>query len=301
MSPARSAASSSAASAAAGTQALHRAVALLRLITAHNRTGSRLVDLYRRSGLERPTAHRILQGMIAEQLIRQDSQTKRYYLGPLLYEMGLAAAPKLALRDICHPYLQAVAEHTGDTVFMTVRSGFDGVCVARADGCFPIKAHVLDVGRHRPLNVGAGGLALLSALPDEDVARICRINVERTQRKNPRYSEATLRADLAAARRRGYAVNKVMDMPPVLSVGMVVRYPDGTPAAGISVSTLASRLGKDRIDMVVSCLRDAVASIEGELAQLAQRDWSEPIDHGVPRLAEPDANHPHDAEAAEAG
>lgn len=289
-SPTTSTKSSSASSATAGTQALHRAVALLRLITAHNRTGSRLVDLYRRCGLERPTAHRILQGMIAEQLIRQDSQTKRYYLGPLLYEMGLAAAPKLALRDICHPYLQAVAEHTGDTVFMTVRSGFDGVCVARADGCFPIKAHVLDVGRHRPLNVGAGGVALLSAMPDEDVARICRINVERTQRRNPRYSESTLRADLAAARRRGYAVNKVMDIPPVLSVGVAVRYPDGTPAAGISVSTLASRLGKDRIDMVVSCLRDAVAAIESELAKLSQREWSETIDEDIDLHEEEEAD-----------
>jgi DNA-binding IclR family transcriptional regulator len=262
---------SQAASAAAGTQTLHRAVSLLRLITAHNRTGSRLVDLYRRTGLERPTAHRILQGMIAEQLIRQDSQSKRYYLGSLMYEMGLAAAPRLALRDICHPYLEAVAEHTGDTVFMTVRSGFDGVCVARADGSFPIKMFVHDVGRHRPLNVGAGGLALLSALPDEDVQRICRINVERTQRKNPRFTEAQLRASIGATRRRGYATNKVMDEPPVHSVGLVVRYPDGTPAAGISVSTLASRLGKDRLEMVVRCLGDAVESIEAELRKQADR------------------------------
>jgi DNA-binding IclR family transcriptional regulator len=263
-----------AASAASGTQTLHRAVALLRLITANNRTGSRLVDLYRRTGLERPTAHRILQGMIAEQLVRQDSQTKRYYLGGLLYEMGLAAAPRLALRDVCRPYLEAVAEYTGDTVFMTVRSGFDGVCMARADGAFPIKMFVLDVGRHRPLNVGASGLALLSALPDDEVQRICRINVERTQRKNPRFTEAALRASIAATRRRGYATTKVMDEPPVHSVGLVVRYPDGGPAAGISVSTLASRLGKDRLEMVVRCLGDAVESIEDELRTLMARGTS---------------------------
>jgi len=261
-----------AACAATGTQTLHRAVALLRLITAHNRTGSRLVDLYRRTGLERPTAHRILQGMIAESLIRQDRRSKRYYLGALVYEMGLAAAPKLALRDVCHPYLEAIAEHTGDTVFMTVRSGFDGVCVARADGAFPIKMFVHDVGRHRPLNVGAGGLALLSALPDADVERICRINVERTRRKNPRFSEDALRASIAATRRRGYATNKVMDDPPVHSVGLVVRYPDGSPAAGISVSTLASRLGKDRLEMVVRCLGDAVRAIEADVAALVQRE-----------------------------
>ncbi|WP_020202281.1 MULTISPECIES: IclR family transcriptional regulator [Cupriavidus] len=258
------------ASAAAGTQTLHRAVALLRLITANNRGGIRLVDLYRRVGIERPTAHRILQGMIAEQLIRQDETTKRYYLGPLLYEMGLAAAPKLSLRDICKPYLQSIADQTGDTVFMTVRSGFDNVCVARADGNFPIKLFILDVGRHRPLNIGATGLALLSALPDEEVDRICKVNVARTQRKNPRYSLAALQASIAETRRRGYATNKVFDSPAVMSVGMVIRYPDGTPAAAISVSTLATRLGKERTETVVNCLGDAIRSIEDELANLTK-------------------------------
>ena len=196
---------------AAGTQSLQRAIALLRIIAVNNRSGSRLVELYRRTGLERPTAHRLLQGMVAEKLIRQDLQSKRYYLGALAYELGLAAAPKLAVRDICLPYVEAVAEHTGDTVFLTVRSGFDGICVARADGAFPIKMFVHDVGRHRPLNVGASGLALLSALPDDEIDRICRINVERTRRKSPRFTEAALRASIESTRRRGYATNKVMD------------------------------------------------------------------------------------------
>jgi DNA-binding IclR family transcriptional regulator len=259
-------------SAAAGTQSLHRAVLLLRLITAHNREGMRLVDLYRRTGMERPTVHRILQGLIAEQLIRQDERTKRYYLGPLVYEMGLAATPKLALRDICKPHLQAIAQDTGDTVFMTVRSSFDAVCVARADGAFPITVLVLDVGRHRPLNVGAGGLALLAALPDEEVQRICKINAERTLRKNARFSESALRASILAARRQGYSVNKVMETPAVLSVGMVVRFPDQRAAAAICVCTLAQRLGKTRMDMVVQRLRVAVLHIEAELAIAIERD-----------------------------
>ncbi|MDM9561702.1 MULTISPECIES: IclR family transcriptional regulator [Bordetella] len=271
-----------AAKAAPGTQSLQRAIALLRIIAVNNRSGSRLVELYRRTGLERPTVHRLLQGMVAEKLVRQDSASKRYYLGSLAYELGLAAAPKVALRDICLPYLDAIAEHTGDTVFLTVRSGFDGICVARADGSFPIKMFVHDVGRHRPLNVGASGLALMSALPDEEIDRICRINVERTRRKNPRFTEAALRASIESTRRRGYATNKVMDEPPVHSVGMVIRSPDGTPAAGVSVSTLASRLAQNRLEMVVRCLSDAVASIEAELRNQVDRDR---VPYAMPTLA----------------
>lgn len=257
---------------ALGTQSLQRAISLLKIIAVNNREGIRLSDLHRRAELERPTVHRMLQGMVAERLVRQDARSKRYFLGSFSYELGLAAAPKVALRDICLPYLEAVADFTGDTVFMTIRSGFDGVCVARADGSFPIKMFVHDVGRHRPLNVGASGLAILSALPDEEVERICRINVERTRRKNPRFTEAFLRSSIESTRRRGYATNKVMDEPPVHSVGMAIFAPDATPVAGISVSTLASRLGQDRLQTVVQRLHDTVKSIESELKNQVDRD-----------------------------
>jgi DNA-binding IclR family transcriptional regulator len=264
----RSARPQDASGTASGTQSLQRAFALLRIITKHNGTGIRLVDLTRRCGLERPTVHRILQGLLAEQAVRQD-RSKHYFLGPLIYEMGLAATPKEALRDIAYPYMKSLAEHTGDTVFMTVRSGFDGVCVARAEGSFPIKVHMIDVGLHRPLNVGAAGLALLSAMPDEEIARLARINVERTRKRDPQFSETALRANVAATRRRGYALNKAFDLPRVLSVGVAVRYPDGTPAAGLSISALASRMSKARQEMTARCLNDAVQSIESELAKQA--------------------------------
>ncbi|WP_198958900.1 IclR family transcriptional regulator [Candidimonas nitroreducens] len=252
---------------AAGTQTLQRAFALLRIITKHNSQGIRLVDLYARAGLERPTAHRILQGLLAEQAVRQDKQTKRYFLGPFIYELGLAAAPKLALRDIVYPYMKSLAEHTGDTVFMTVRSGFDGVCVARAEGSYPIQVHLIDVGLHRPLNAGASGMALLSAMSDDEIARLARINVERTRKRNPGFTEAMLRANVNATRRRGYALNKAFELPLVLSVGVALRYPDGVPAAGLSISAMASRMSKARQEMAVRCLEDAVLSIQAELAK----------------------------------
>ncbi len=249
-----------------GTQTIHRAVQLLKLVTANQRTGFRLVDLYRRTGLERATVHRLLQGIVAEGLMRQDPQTKRYFLGSLIYEMGLAAAPKLALRDICNNYLPLIAEKSGGTVFLTVRSGFDGVCVARVDGNLPLKAFVLDVGRHRPLNVGAGGIAIMSALADDEIDRICRVNLERTLKNNPLYREASLRTAIAQARKLGYSTNKVMKSPSISSAGVLIRYSDGSPAGALSVSTLSSLMSRERMPGIVAILQDSVSLIERELS-----------------------------------
>lgn len=245
-----------------GTQVIQRVALLLRLLTANHRKGMRLVDLAAASAIERPTVHRLLQGLIAERLVAQEHGSKLYRLGPAMYEMGLAAAPGTPLRDLCHPHLVAIAEETGDTAFLTVPSGFDGVCVDRTEGAYPIKVFVLDVGRRRPLQVGASGLALLSAMHDDEVARIHEANRARLAEHYPNHSEADFRLRLTQARRNGYAVKDVLEVSGVRSVAVPVRDPHGRPVAAISVATLAQRLKPERAAEVAGTIRRAVAQIE---------------------------------------
>jgi DNA-binding IclR family transcriptional regulator len=52
-----------------GSQAIARAVELLKLVAAHQADGARYADIVRQSGLEPPTVHRILQRLTAEGLL----------------------------------------------------------------------------------------------------------------------------------------------------------------------------------------------------------------------------------------
>src|ERR671916_3405451 len=98
-----------------GTQSIERALTLMREIAAHNRSGPRLLDLASRTGLQRPTVHRMLKCLTLENMVQQDPETHRYYLGPMVFELGLTAAPRFNLREICHPSMMRIAEATGDT------------------------------------------------------------------------------------------------------------------------------------------------------------------------------------------
>jgi DNA-binding IclR family transcriptional regulator len=245
-----------------GTQVVQRVALLLRLLTANHRQGMRLVDLAEASAIERPTVHRLLQGLIAERLVSQERGSKLYRLGPAMYEMGLAAAPGTQLRDLCHPHLVAIAQETGDTVFLTVPSGFDGVCVDRTEGAYPIKVFVLDVGRRRPLQIGASGLAILSAMADDEVERINVANKARLAEHYPNHSDAEFRQRLAQARRQGYALKDVLEVSGVRAVAVPVRDTQGRPVAAISVSTLAQRLKPERAAEVADAIRRAVTQIE---------------------------------------
>ncbi|OZI38170.1 hypothetical protein CAL29_07490 [Bordetella genomosp. 10] len=250
---------------APGTQLIRRVAQLLRLLTANNRTGLRLVDISRASGIERSTVHRILQALISERLVSQQQDSKRYFLGLGAYEMGVAVAPPVKLRDICQPYMNALSEQTGDTVFLTVRSGFDGVCVDRKEGTHPVRVFVLEPGRRRPLGVGAGNIAILAALSPEEYTRIRNANRPRLRERYPDYSEQELTQRIYSSQALGYTVADVIEAPGVRSVGMCIRNAVREPIAAISVSTIESRLDVMRVGEVVTFLQYAVKSIEAEL------------------------------------
>jgi DNA-binding IclR family transcriptional regulator len=165
-------------STAADTGSLRRGVRLLRLLATAGARGSSLTDLASETGMPHPSVHRVLKQLQAERLVEHNPDTRRYRLGPLTFELGLASSTLFDIRDLCEPAMRRLAECTADTVYLVCRSGFDAVCIHRLEGAFPIRTLVLEVGSRRPLGVGAGGLAVLAAI-GAPVAHLRRVGCGR--------------------------------------------------------------------------------------------------------------------------
>jgi DNA-binding IclR family transcriptional regulator len=235
-----------------GTQSICRAVAILREISSAEATGMRAVDIANVMNLERPTAHRIMRGLLSQGMVTQDPRTKLYQLGPVIYELGLAAAPHYSLREICQPSLQSIANRSGDSVFLVVRSGMDGVCIDRVEGNFPIKARTLDIGGRRPLGVGAGSLAILLELSDDEIEQAIAINA---QRLPPRLTEDRLRRAIKSSRELGYALNAEDVLTDITAIGVPIRQPNGACHVAMSLAGITSRLSGPRREEMAQMLR----------------------------------------------
>ncbi len=251
-----------------GTQSIYRAIVLLRAIASRGRAGSRLLDLAKQAKLTAPTAHRILRCLVAENIVAQDPETHRYLLGHLVFELGLAAAPQFNLRQIVEPSLRRVAEKTGDTAFLIARSGFDTVCLDRKEGAFPIRALTLDVGTRRPLGVGAGGMALLLSLPDDEIERIVSANATRLKDYG-KLNVPIVTQMIARSKQLGYALNDRQETPGVISVGLPVMNRYGPPYAAISVGAISSRMSGERQKDIAGILRTELRLLEKRLADAA--------------------------------
>ncbi len=251
--------------AGAGTQSLQRSIDLLKSMAyLDTGRGVRIVDLCEHLGLERPTVHRILACLERNEMIGRVADSRRYQLGQAVTHLGLAAARQYDLPEVCAPSLSRLAELTGDTVFLTVRSGADCVTVARYEGDYPVKALTLNVGERRPLVVGAGAMALLASMPQHDVEELLTQNLDNL----PRYTDLTRQSLLTLvteAREAGYVINRAHVNPEVTAVGMAICNRDGVALGAISVAAISQRMTDDRISATVALMRKEIAIIQARL------------------------------------
>ncbi|MEQ5842074.1 IclR family transcriptional regulator [Paraburkholderia acidicola] len=237
-----------------GTGMLARAFAVLRALAGMQQDGARVTRLAKTVGLTQGTVHRILQTLIVEGMVEQDEQSKLYRLSVDFFALAAQAGNPNGLRTLCRPALLRLCASLGDTIFLLAKNGFDAVCVDLCEGPFPIRSFTGDIGGRVALGVGQGSLAILAFLPEAEREEIIRFNVPRIRGYGV-LDEVYLRTEIERVRQLGYAGRSSGVLDGMAGVAVPVLDRNGIAVAALSVGTLASRLGDDRLPMVVELLR----------------------------------------------
>lgn len=243
-----------------------RIAALLRIVAAHNTEGLKLNEIARLSGLELSTAHRIISALHGVGFLARAESGRRYHLGPLLFELFTTALPHFNPTEICTPAMVALAERVGDTVYLSVRSGLYSICTDRREGSYPIRTCTLNVGQHRPLGVGAGSLALLSALPEAEAALV----IDQCAKLYPEYglTPTDVAEAMARVRADGHVYNAAVTSSDVLAVGLPITGRTGYPFAALSITATASRMTPERAVEIVTIMSEEIAAIQNSIREM---------------------------------
>ena len=230
--------------------------------------GARPVDLITESGLPKPTVRRVLKALVRAGLLDQDVESRRYYIGPETYVLGLLAGARFGTHAMSVDSLARLSRTTGDTAFFSVPRDTYSVCLHREEGSFPIRTYVLQAGDRHPLGVGAGSLAMLSALTDDEVDRILGANAAILATKQyESYSPEILRDLVAKTRGEGYAFNPGMQVAGSWGLGVAVQGPDGRPAGALSIAAIERRFDDGRLQELVPLLQQEAVRLERLLLQ----------------------------------
>ncbi len=253
-----------------GTQSLERALCILKEVGSANATGSTMPALVEKVGLNRTTVYRLLKCLEDQGAIRLDSRSKKIFLGPLALALGAAAQQKLDLKQIFAPAATRLAEITGDTCFVMLRSGADAVCIDRRLGSYPVKTLTVEVGTKRPLGIGAGSLAILAAMQEPEINNVIRANAKALQAYGQ--SAASLVNSVRATQRQGYVSAPVHGIERVIAVGLPIRDRANNPIAALSIAAIAERMSAKRRPEILGHLQAETGRLHEMLCETSLLD-----------------------------
>ncbi|MEI4484813.1 IclR family transcriptional regulator [Frigidibacter sp. MR17.14] len=252
--------------AASGAQAVERALSLLSLVGRGGARGAGLSELVAAAGLPKATTRRLLLALIGAGLVEQDEISRRYHLGQEAFVLGTLASRRHGVLEQAADGLRRLSAATQDTSFISVRHGDYVMCLHREEGSHPVRTHALQTGDQHPLGVGAGSMAMLSALPEDEreavIARLAPLYA-----RYPGYSAEIVREDARIAADRGWALNPGRVVASSWGVGVAVTYPDGRLAAALSVAAIDSRMTPDRQPEIAALLTAEAESLRKRLGR----------------------------------
>ena len=228
----------------------------------------RLTDIVAASGINKATTLRLLETLIGEGFVQRDPASKRYLLGDAALVLGIAMQGRDHIRDRARPALVRLAALSGDTLLLSTRHGLESVCIDREFGTFPIRANYLELGSRRPLGAGAGSLALLAWLPDDEIRAVLDLLAPVFKERYPRITRPALEAEIGLARQRGYAMILDVVVEQMGGIAVPIRSGDGKPVAAISLAALSQRI-TDRLPLLVPALTKAGAELSAPYATRA--------------------------------
>ncbi|MCB2073675.1 MAG: helix-turn-helix domain-containing protein [Novosphingobium sp.] len=223
-----------------GAQAIRRAMDVVRAVAQFQRTGATLSKIASVTGLSTSTAHRILRSLSEERMLRHDETLRRYFLGMLAFELGLATQTESQVQQHWRETIEQVARETRLTSYLMARSDCEAVCLICVQGSTTIRAMPLDVGQRLPLGIGAGSAAILATLEDAEIKEIMASNTARLKQFPGEGRQAdAIRERIGATRAAGYAVSTGSVAGGLVGVGVPVLPRSGLLQLAVSVSAVA--------------------------------------------------------------
>src|SRR5687768_14237070 len=219
----------------ANASAATHAIELLKLLASHAApmpAGAIARDL----ALPRSTVYHLLAVLREQGFVAHLPAERRFGLGVAAFELGSAYARQEPLQWIARPVLAALVDATTHNGHFAILHGRDVLYLVeeRAPGRPSL---VTDVGVRLPAHLTASGLAMLAALPPQQVRALfpSRAAFVRRGGEGPT-SPAELRRLLRDVRRDGHAEEDGAITPGFASVASAVLDHTGHPIAAVALT-----------------------------------------------------------------
>ena len=202
-----------------------------------------LAELSRRTGIPKPTAHRLLGELAGWDAVARGPDGWR--LGMRLFELGQLAPAQRGLVEAATPFLTDLFEATRETVHLAVPDGVEVVYLHKMTGSHGPEVPSR-VGGRMPMYCTGVGKAVLAFSPRPVLEQVLAGGLHR---RTPRtvVAPGLLDRDLARIRERGTAEEHEESAVGIACVAAPVLDRHGLAVAAVSITGWANRLDTARV------------------------------------------------------
>ncbi len=228
-----------------GVQSLTRGLTLLEQL-AEAEGGISLTEISQRATLAPSTAHRLLNTLADMGFVFQAPDSGLWYIGLKTYRVGCAFISNRDFVGESHAYLRKLMEQSGETANLSIIDGTH-VCFIAQVQCHEVMRMLVRLGSRLPAHASGSGKAILSALPEDELAiffresKLQKLTVKTTTDVNQ------LRLQFAAIRARGYSYDDEENALGLRCVAAPIYDEYSEPLGAISLAGPIARLTDERI------------------------------------------------------
>lgn len=236
-----------------------RLFALLELIASKDHFVS-LQGLVEETGLPKPTLHRMLQQLEAAGLLFRQSDGRQYGTGTRLRRLAENLLLNSTQHGARHAVLRHLVQEVGESCNITALSGDEVVYLDRVETPEPLRFY-LRPGSRVPVHCSASGKMIISQLSRSQRSKLLDHAPLKKYTDRTITSLEALEAEVAHARRDGFAMDDEEFLPGLICVAVLVPTTVGRSNMCVAAQAPVMRLSADKALQLLPALQRAAAAI----------------------------------------
>lgn len=227
-------------------QSVERALTLLEAL-GECADGYRLTELALETGLSPSTVHRLLVTLEKRRFVQFDQSNGRWHVGKQAFSVGASFVRQRNFAASAVPFLRNLRDQTRETANLGIVDDDMMVVLMQSESREIVRA-ITRVGGRVPLVRSGMGKAILATYRQGDIAALLGPRGEASLAGEAWRPDGELSQDLERTRACGYAIDDEDYVEGLRCVAAVVYNDQAEALCAISVSGLAGRLCRTRLD-----------------------------------------------------
>ena len=242
---------------------VEKALNILELISQHDE-GLTTTEISKMTGQGTSATFHLLNTLRLAGYIRQDKNSKRFFIGYTLLRLAKSAKEQFSLSNVADEYLKKLTLKYNETSNLIILEGLNIEYISQYEGNHLIKMFT-QIGAQVPYNCTGGGKAIAAFLPENELTELLNKTVFIPYTKNTCMTVSQLMKKIEEVRKNGYAMDNEECEIGVTCIAAPVFNEKHYPVAAISISGPTPRLKEKGMSELAETIKIAASQISEKL------------------------------------